>query len=149
MISSIQIDARPDTSIGGRASGYGPAANIGLANNIKVIVREAVKKGLHNYGFRIVPYRTKAVRRLTVRIVALHYSQRAGLISAGIRINSTLEGSANVKGKTFDRVYRGNRSKQILFTPTEHQDNRYINNALSNTLNQLLNDKQMLNFLAR
>ena len=50
------IDARPEQTLGGRATAYGPAAKIKLANDIKKVVRSTVTQGLKKYNFTPTPY---------------------------------------------------------------------------------------------
>lgn len=143
------IDARPDDTIGGRASGYGPAAKIKLASNITDTVRTAVYEGMRRNGFQPISYDENVQRKLIVRIIALQYKQRTGLFVGTITISSTLEASADNKGKTYEKIYRTENEHNIVVTPTSGSDEKNINEALSSSLNKLLGDEQLMRFLAK
>lgn len=143
------LDARGDTTLGGRATGYGPAASITLADNIQNTVLNALYQGLQDYGFKPIPYRDDVARKLTVHIISLNYKQQAGFWTAATIVNSTMEANAENKQKTYDRIYRAKRSSDIVITPTSGQDSQKINAVFSNTLNQMLQDQNLMNFLGK
>ena len=141
------IDARPTESLGGRASGYGPAANISLDSDIKMTVKNAIYTSLHQSGFRPVN-NPAAKRELIVRITGLTYQQRMGLWVGHIIVNCSMEASAKNNAKIFDQVYRGTIKKDVVVTPTANADSQHINAVLSITLNKMLLDESLLKFLA-
>ncbi len=143
------IDARPATALGGRASGYGPAAKISLATSLVSTVKATVERGLIANGFKIAAPAQSAASNLTIRIIALQYKSRAGFFTGHIDISSTLEGSAKNQSRTYDKVYRYNSSNDAFFTPTAGRDSKNINAALSVTINKLLADKSLMSFLAK
>jgi uncharacterized lipoprotein YajG len=145
------IDARPDSSIGGRPSGFGPAANISLGNNITGVVQQNIENGLSDYGFAAVDYAVapNTPRTLTLCITGLQYDPRVGLLNGDVYLTSTIEGTANNKGHIYDKVYRASNKKIIFITPTSGQDSDNINRVFSDTLNQILADQALMAFLAR
>lgn len=143
------IDARPNKVIGGRASGLGPQADISLADDLVSTVRTAVSQGLSQSGFKVVSNDAQASRKLVVRIVELQYQEHIGLVSGSITITSTLSGTATNKGKIYEEVYRIEDKHTPVITPTSEADAKNINAALSGSLNKLLNDQKLLQFLAQ
>jgi len=145
------IDARPSTSLGGRASGYGPAASIKLSSDHLIqVVRSTVAKGLRANDFRVVSPGMPATAKLVVRINALEYRQRAGFWTGHIDLNSSVEADASEPhNQSYDKVYRYTGTKNVVFTPTSGSDHKQINHAVSNSLSQLLNDRKLMHFLAR
>lgn len=145
------IDARPDSSLGGRPSGFGPAANISLSNNITQVVQQNVEEGLRDYGFAAVDYtgNPNVSRILILRITGLQYDQRLGLFDSDLLVTSTIEATANNKGRVYDQVYRSSGKTVAVVTPTSGQDSANINHVFSDTLNQILSDQNLMQFLAR
>ncbi len=143
------IDERNDSTLGGRISDMGPTAKIAVASNIKKTVIKVVNRALLAYGFQPTKGNNAKSRRLVVRVIALDYRSRAGFWSAGIRINSTIEGAAYNHGLNYDKVYRYTNVHRILFTPTTKSDTKHINIAFSKSLNKLVNDQKLFKFLAR
>lgn len=142
------VDVRNDTSLGGRASGYGPAANISLADDIVKVVKTEVSQGLMKKGFKVVADENNP-RKLIVRIVGLQYQQRTGFWAISIIVTSSLEAVAQNNGKNYQQMYRSRVEHQVLVTPTSGADTGYVNAAISDLLNKLLNDEQLLIFLAK
>ncbi len=143
------IDARPDSALGGRVTAYGPAAKISLENDLISVVRLEVTKGLAKNGFKVVPYTDNATRKLVVRIIALQYQQRTGFWAGTVIVTSTLEGSANNKGQTYENTYRTEDEHTVVFTPSADTDIKNINSGLASSLSKLLNDQSLMHFLAR
>lgn len=145
------VDARPDSSLGGRPSGFGPAANISLNNSITDVVQQNIENGLRDYGFAAVDYtgNPNISRTLVLRITGLQYDQRLGFASSDIIITSTIEATANNKGRVYDQVYRSSKKNEAIVTPTSGQDSANINGVFSDTLNKILTDQNLLNFLAK
>ena len=67
LIAVQVIDSRASTSIGGRASGYGPAGNISLASNLKKTVTRNIDKTLVAYDFKPANKAVRLTHRFTVR----------------------------------------------------------------------------------
>jgi uncharacterized lipoprotein YajG len=144
------MDTRPSSAVGGRASGYGPAAKINLDSTQMVAsVRQALSRGLRANDFKVVGGNQPANARLKVRVSAIQYKQRAGFWTGHIDINSSIEGEASKSNnRSYDKIYRYNSTKDVIFTPTEGGDNKNINRAVSQSLSKLLADKKLLRFLA-
>jgi uncharacterized lipoprotein len=143
------VDARSDTTLGGRASGYGPAAKISLANKLGKAVKKTIYRGLRTKGFRPVPYYDGSRRKLVVRITGLQYKTRTGFWVGHVSVTGAIDANANVAGRSFERVYRAKANEGIMFTPSERSDVKHINAAISLMINKLINDKQLMHFLAR
>lgn len=142
------IDARADTSLGGRSTGYGPGAKISLTNDLTTTIRLELIKGLSKNHLDVIPYAENAVTQLEVRILALQYRQRTGFFTSTVVITSALEVLANNNGHTYRNIYRTEDEHSIIVTPTANTDNKNINANLSNSLNKLLNDQRLVKFLA-
>ncbi len=149
MVAVQVIDARSNTTLGGRPSGYGPAASITLADNIQTVVQAAIYQGLTDYGFKPIPFNPNTTRKLTLRVIALNYRQHEGFFTSSVEVNSTIEATANNESNNYDHVYRGEQNSNIIVTPTSGQDSHNINVVFSNTLNQITQDDQLMHFLAK
>lgn len=151
VVSLSVMDTRATNVVGGRASGYGPAAKISLdSEHLVSVVRKAITRGLRANDFKVVASGLPSDARLKIRISSIEYKQRAGFWTGHVDINSSLEGEANKsKGSSYDKIYRYNSTKDVIFTPTAGGDNKNINRAVSQSLSKLLSDKKLLRFLAR
>jgi uncharacterized lipoprotein YajG len=142
------IDVRSNSSLGGRPSGYGPAANISLADDIQAVIKNTISQGLSNYNFIPVSSNSPARKKLTLRITALNYNQRTGFFTGSSVVDSAIEVTALNNQRSFDNVYRYQKNRDVMFTPTTMADSKEINSVLSNILNQILHDPALLDFLA-
>lgn len=142
------IDARDSHVIGGRPTGYGPAADITVGPSFRDAVEKELNKALRRNRFKPVAY-NDAKRQLTVRITNLRYEQRAGFWTAGLQIKGSLEASARAGGRSFDRVYRAQNDQRIVVTPGSKDDARYVNTVVSKLINKLINDRDLMRALSR
>jgi len=137
------VDERPSKSLGRRGSAYGVAAEITQAQEISFIVQREVANSLEKKGFSVVEYSDSLNPRLTVEVRLLEYSTSQGFFSGGVQIKGALKANAVNGAKTYEKMYRSETEERVIMVPTPATNERWINDALSEVLNQLLNDNSL------
>ena len=140
-------DERIDTSLGRRGTAYGAAAEISTNQDLSVVVRTQIEDGLRTQGFHVTD-ENQADNFLTVEIRALEYSTSTGFWTGGVHIKGALKGHATSSESEMEKMYRYEKEERVAFVPGAETNERWINEALSETLKQLLTDSELLNFLA-
>lgn len=139
------VDERAKKSLGRRGTAYGAAAEITAAQDVATIVHDEIIAGLKKKGFVAGP---EGDTKLTVEIRLLEYSTSAGFWTGGVQIQSALKAIATKDGKTYEKMYRVDREERVVVVPTAETNEKWINDALSEVLTQLLDDAGLTRFLA-
>lgn len=142
-------DERPSKSLGRRGTAYGAAAEITAAQDVAVIAQNEIIAGLNKKGFAATDSQTKASAKLTVEIRLLEYSTSQGFWTGGVHINGALKAVAYKQGKSYEKMYRSEKEERIVIVPTAEVNEKWINDALSDVLTQLLEDQGLIMFLVQ
>jgi uncharacterized lipoprotein YajG len=142
------VDERPDKSIGKRgASGMG--ADIMPADKVEVAVQQAIVDGLKKKGFVVVDPNGTSPAKLVVEVRFLQYSLSTGFWSGGVNVKVALKALASANGKSYDRLYRRDREERVQIAPTAETNEKWINDALSQTIQEMLDDNALISTLAQ
>ena len=143
------MDERPEKDFGHRGNVYGKAAKITSNQDVATVIREKVADGLKRNGFQPEQWKEEATRTLKVEIRLIEYSTSVGFWSGGIHTKSTLKAIANSNGKQYENFYRGENEDRVFVVPFADENERYINDVVSLSLQKMFNDTELLMFLAR
>lgn len=141
------IDERADKALGRRGTAYGAAAEITAQQDLAQVVKNEIAKGLTSQGF-VISDQASAKSKLVIEIRALEYSTSQGFWTGGVHIKGALKGRAQQNTQTFEKMYRYEKEERVVVVPTAETNERWINDALSETLSQLIKDSELLSFLA-
>jgi uncharacterized lipoprotein YajG len=142
------LDERGSKSLGRRGTAYGAAAEITSAEELSVVVSREIKKGLEQKGFTVVD-RESAQSTLTVEIRTLEYSTSQGFWTGGVHISGAFKGRAKNMSSEMEKMYRYSKEERVVVVPTAQTNEKWINQALSETLKELINDHELLHFLSK
>jgi uncharacterized lipoprotein YajG len=150
------VDERSDKSLGYRGSAYGKAAKITTGQNVAEVIYEKIVEGLKQNGFNPVPHGFNPVphskgitRALKVEIRLIEYSTSVGFWTGGVHTKSALKAIAKNNGKVYENLYRVDNEKRIVFAPFAKENEKLINKAVSEVLQKLFGDQELIAFLAR
>lgn len=141
-------DERATKSLGRRGTAYGAAAEITSAQDVAVVVQGSIVDALRKKGFASSDYNASSPTRLVIEIRFLDYSTSQGFWTGGVQVQAALKATAHNAGKTFDKMYRSEKEERVVVVPTAATNEAWINERLTDVLNQLVNDTELLNFLA-
>ena len=142
------VDDRDQTIIGRRGSAYGPAAKIQTNQDLAGLLREAVADGLRRKGFALAQTGSPA-SSMRVELRTLAYDASMGLWTAGNVGSAVVKVIATApSGKTYEKSYRGQREIRTAFVGSQETNANVINDALSDALDQVFSDEELLKNLA-
>ena len=141
-------DERPSKTLGRRGTAYGAAAEITAAQDIAVVVQKEIIDGLKKKGFTTVDGNGTSNTKLSVEVRLLEYSTSVGFWTGGVNIKGALKAVAGKNGKVYEKMYRTDKEERVVVVPTAETNEEWINDALSEVLRQLLDDKELMMFLA-
>ncbi len=142
------VDERPSRLIGIR--GHMRTAEIRAVQDVPRVVGDAIRQGLQNQGFEPVPESDAEPVGLEVQIQTFNYDATAGggFFTGGIYTNAVFKVVARNGDDDFDQVYRSEITDEAFITPTEAEDSAQINQTLSDVIDRVLSDQELLGFLA-
>lgn len=142
------VDERADKTIGHRGGAYFKGAKITSEQDVPALINEKVIEGLRKKGFRPVVYQKEFPKSLKVEIRLLQYSTSTGFWTGGIHMKSTLKAVAKKDGKEYENIYRVDNEKRVFFVPGSSKNEQIINQAISEVLQKLFQDQELISFLA-
>lgn len=142
------VDERPSKAIGRRGAGFAPAAEITAAEDISVVIQRSLMDGLRKKGFNPVDSTEGNGAHLTIEVRLLEYSTSQGFWTGGVHIKGALKAIAVRGANNYERMYRTEKEERVVIVPTAEVNERWINDALTNVLNQVFDDVGLFKFLA-
>lgn len=125
-------------------------AEITASEDVAVVVKRSLMDGLRKKGFKPVAVDTMegaTEPHLTVELRLLEYSTSQGFWTGGVEIQGALKAVAINGGHVFEHMYRSDKEERVVVVPTAETNEKWINDALTNVINQVLDDASLLQFL--
>jgi uncharacterized lipoprotein len=143
------VDERPEQSLGHRGTAFGKAAEITTDQDVAGIFHEQVVEGLKKKGFSPVVYAEDFPRRLKVEVRLISYSTSTGLWTGGVHTKAAIKAVASNNEKTYEKLYRAENEVRKAFVPSAKTNIRLINEIVSQVLQKLFQDQDLMAFLAK
>lgn len=142
------VDKRTSRLIGHRKDETKDQADIVAANDVRAVVYDTVKQVLTNYGFVVASSLEGSVGSYTVDIMDLSYKAGGAYVAPSLDTRMLLQSTA-LKGQVRrSNNYEVNRSGREAKPLTQDRNAKMINDIVSQTLDMLASDRQMMEFLA-
>jgi len=140
-------DERPSKVIGQRGvSAVG--ADMTAEGDLEKTVTTAIVSGLTLHAFAVGAHEGKAASKLHVEIRNLSSKNIMGFWSGTLRDEFGLKAVCKSgAGGEYQKMYNGVFEKNIQVVPTGDANNEYISKAVSDAVNQLVNDDALLKCL--
>jgi uncharacterized lipoprotein len=139
------IDNRPQQSLGNRGGVYADSSHILPDRPLEESLLASSQQALYNLGLnRSNP--TPFPVRLTLIVDQLSYSAE-GNLPIQVSLYVTLRAKAVKRNREHSATFETNQKHRFLKAPTPEQNERIINELLSDTLSRLFNDPALLEFI--
>lgn len=146
-VNVVVQDNRKDGTIGSRGGVYNQSSTIRSSNDVADAIRAQVESGLAAQGYVLTG--TEAGNLLRVGIDQLSYVVPEGAVATSADITVVLRVSAQRDGKQFETTYRSAVNHRFPVSPTATQNEKWINEALTETLARFFADTKMRTFMTR
>jgi uncharacterized lipoprotein YajG len=138
-------DERTLSVLGGRGG-----AEVTVGPNLAETVQSSISEGLQRQGFKPISSAEANSPELHVEIRDIFYVITRGILTDNLRVACGLKVvCSNGCSRLYEKLCRGERLENISSTPTEAENEVYVNDALSKAINSVLQDQQLIQSLAR
>jgi uncharacterized lipoprotein YajG len=142
------VDERLHQTLGTRGVGD-IGAEISVEEEFPLRLQKALTDGLRQKGFRPVDNLPLDGRELRVEIRNLDYKLIMGFWAGTLRTECNLKAYCVLeKLHNYEKLFRGEYTESVQIVQTEEANQRYINTAVSNAINALLQDERLMHCLA-
>lgn len=139
---NIQVtDNRSQTAIGSRGGIYQQSSRIEPSNDIADAIQSQAAAGFIMQGFTLTG--TDADSFITIGIEELSYTVPPGAITTSADIAAALKVSVKQGRKQHETVYRSSVNRRFPVVPSANQNEVWVNEVLSETLQRLFADPQV------
>lgn len=141
------VDKRPRAYFGTRGGVYGVTSTIGPTGDVSAGVRKAMAEALTAKGFRVVPAGSAADLLMRLDVEDISY------VASGDPVVRSVETAARIGAviRRGDNEYSGRaqvkQSKDVITAPDAAQNETLINATLSQALERLLKNNDLVDFL--
>lgn len=142
-------DERPDDLIGHRGAAFGKAAKIQTDVNMVQVFENKIIQGLQVKGFMPMTETGESEAQLNVEIRLVEYSTSTGFWTGGVQTKSAIKVYAYNGEKSFEKLYRIEKEKRVVIVPTADANEKMINEIIASVLEEMFNDRNLLDFLAQ
>lgn len=143
------VDARPEKVLGYRDMDTSRNSPIRVEGNLTEIVGAAASRALSDMGFSPAPYSESASRSLIITIRDLNYLAKSEGVTKKVSVKCVLSGKAKNGPGTWEGNYPVRQEKEVVITPDENSNARFLNDVLSESLTMLISDPDLQQFLGK
>ena len=143
------VDGRSDRVIGYRGMDGARSAPIDVEGDLSQGIGVVASRALTDLGFQVVPPKDGASRSLTITVRELSYKAQSLTMSKKMTVKCVLVAKALSGHGGWEGNYPVTQEKEVVMTPDVDANARFINEVLSESLNILLSDPEMVQFLGR
>lgn len=141
------LDGRMTTVLGHRGVDS-QNATITSKQNVAMLIRRALVDGFNRKGFRAIPYEGEPGRVLTVELRKLEYTTDMEYWKGIVKTEAVLNASMRKDGVRFEQFYTGRRKETTIEAPRARTNERLLNEALTESAENLLGDPNLVRFIA-
>jgi len=140
-------DRRASPVVGHRGGVYRDTATLSTRGDVARAVAAELERALGRLGFEVVAAGEPADATLTVAIEGIGYATEGGAIMRSVRTSASVRAEAVRGGRKLTASYESEHHKQVLSPPDASENEALINTAVSQALERLLGDAELIDFL--
>ncbi|UCD67819.1 MAG: hypothetical protein JSW48_13500 [Betaproteobacteria bacterium] len=142
-------DARPTKKLGEVGDPNTELVEVSLDEDFAPLVTERMTSAIEKRGFSVVPWSPAMTRSLEVRIDSLALNSVKTPVTFETELRAEVTATASNDKQLYERVYYVRSYQETAGPPYEKHSNRLVNQAVSQALNEVLNDDKLFEILAR
>jgi YD repeat-containing protein len=143
------VDRRSGETAGRWHNRKGRRTEVAIDGDVVAVIRQRVAAALRSQGFVPTGAGLGADRSLTVEVQRLEYLAAQRVLASEVSVNVTVQGTVEIPDSSYRVRYDAQRRRQGVFDAGSAESLELVNGALSDALQQLLQDPQLLATLTR
>jgi|GEM_PF-225299 len=148
---TVELSVRDDRSskvIGSRGGLYAATSTITTENDISPGLTELLSQKLEQQGFTIVSPGSGGEVKLRVELQKLTYAL-GGSVLTEVTLSASVGVTCTKGGDTLTSRYGTNHKEEFASAPDEKKNSELINMVLGKSLDQMLGDKELRDFMSK
>lgn len=142
------VDERPRTTLGTRGA-RGVGADLTVEGDLVSILRGAIETGLQRLSFETTQDPAQE-RELRVELRALDYNVLVGFWAGTLKVDTAMKAICRLGGlRPYEEVHRGEFTESVQVVQGAEANNGYVSSSVSQAVNSLLGDQQLMACLAQ
>ncbi len=141
-------DQRANKVLGSLGGVYGSTATLSIANNLELALTQAANGLLAAQGYVVNSPDPGAVQ-LTIVAEKITYEKLEQPVGNAMRFVATLRADVSKGGETFSGRYTSESEQRSVGRPNAEENEQYVNDLLSSTLQRMFADPRLLEFLMK
>jgi len=140
-------DERSSNVIGSRGGLYAETSTITTEDDISPGLTELLTEKLEQQGFTVVPPGSGGDVELTVELQKLTY-EMGGSVLTEIKLSSSVGVTCTKGGDTLTSRYETNHREEFAAAPDEEKNSELINMVVGRSLDEMLSDTELRDFMS-
>ena len=141
------VDQRSRPDFGNRGGVYDTAL-ISPRTDVARTLRQALVERFRASGFKVVPAGRDTPLSVRVEIKRIDYMASLAPLVGEVRVDAAIEAIVHNNDRTLTGKYEASSDHRVMSAPGESENERMLNEVVSQTLAQLLKDNTVWNLLA-
>lgn len=141
-------DERPSKVLGSLGGIYGGTATLTIANNLELALTQAANGLLASQGY-VVNSPDPSAAHLTIVAEKITYEKLDQSVGNAMRFVATLRADVTKGGETFSGRYTSEKEQRSVGRPDAEDNEQYVNELLSTTLQRMFADNRLREFLMK
>ncbi len=141
-------DQRPSKELGSLGGVYGSTAKLSIGNNLELALTQAANGLLASQGYVVNSPDPSAVH-LTIVAEKITYEKIEQTVGNAVKLVATLRADVTKGGENFSGRYTSESEQRSVGRPDQEDNEKYVNELLSTTLQRMFADNRLREFLTR
>jgi uncharacterized lipoprotein len=141
-------DQRQNKVLGSLGGVYGATANITIGNDIEQALTRAANGLLASQGY-VVNSPDPSAPQLNIVVETISYQPIEQPVGNALKLTAVLRADVTKEGETFSGRYQSESDRRSVTRPDARENEKYINELLSDTLERMFSDNRLREFLLK
>jgi len=139
-------DQRPSKVLGSLGGVYGDTSTLTIGNDVEQALTRAANGLLASQGY-VVNSPDPSALQLNIVLENLTYQTPEQTVGKTVKLNATLRADVSKGGETFSGRYSSEAEHRMVARPDPEDNEKYVNDLLSDTLVRMFSDNRLRDFL--
>lgn len=141
-------DQRASKVLGSLGGVYSNTATLTIGNNLEHALMQAANGLLAAQGY-VVNSPDPGALQLNIVAEKISYEKLEQQVGTAVKLTATLRAEVSKQGETFTGRYTSESEYRSVTSPSQEENEKYVNDLLSETLKRMFADNRLREFLTK